>query len=140
MRVVGDLTPADQHAGAVVAGLDVNSHRRRRPLQGEVLGGRGVLGLGDPACKGIGATPVALLVWDGGAHIGVGGDCRVYHQRAGKLTQVTKVQSIVARMGEPGQFTGEEAAEHPRRNEIYQAVGQRSCVLDLLLFPDETDD
>jgi serine/threonine protein phosphatase PrpC len=93
----------------------------------------------DPACKGMGATAAVVLAWNGEAHIGLVGDCRVYHQRAGKLTQVTKDQSIVARMVQLGQLTDEEAAGHPRRNEVSQAVGQRASVepahYDLLLAP-----
>jgi protein phosphatase len=76
------------------------------------------------ACKGMGSTAVALLVWDGRAYISLVGDCRVYHWRAGKLTQVTRDQTLVARMVELGQLTPEEAARHPRRNEVTQAIGK----------------
>jgi serine/threonine protein phosphatase PrpC len=82
----------------------------------------------DPGCKGMGATAVALLAWDDQVHIGLVGDCRVYHQRGGQITQVTRDQTIVARMVELGQLTPAEAAEHPRRNEVTQAVGQRSTI------------
>ncbi len=74
--------------------------------------------------KGMGSTAVALLVWDGHASISLVGDCRVYHWRAGRLTQVTRDQTLVARMVELGQLTPEEAAKHPRRNEVSQAVGK----------------
>jgi PPM family protein phosphatase len=76
------------------------------------------------ACKGMGATVVALLVWDGRACIRLVGDCRVYHWRAGQLTQVTRDQTLVERMVELGQLTPQEAATHPRRNEVSQAVGK----------------
>src|SRR6185437_1526888 len=76
------------------------------------------------AYKGMGSTAVALLVWDGQACISLVGDCRVYHWRAGRLTQVTRDQTLVARMVELGQLTPEEAATHPRRNEVSQAVGK----------------
>jgi protein phosphatase len=78
----------------------------------------------EPACKGMGATAVVVLVWDGLAVISLAGDCRVYHQRAGCLTQVTRDQTLVARMVELGQLSPQEAANHPRRNEVIQAVGQ----------------
>ncbi|HTU90479.1 MAG TPA: GYF domain-containing protein [Gemmataceae bacterium] len=78
----------------------------------------------NPAWKGMGSTAVALLIWDGKTYIRLVGDCRVYHWRGGKLTQVTHDQTLVARMVELGQLTPQEAAKHPRRNEVAQAVGK----------------
>lgn len=72
---------------------------------------------------GLGATAVALALWGGEAHIALVGDCRVYHQRGSRLTRVTREQTLVARMVEEGQLTPEEAAKHPRRTEVTQAVG-----------------
>jgi PPM family protein phosphatase len=78
-----------------------------------------------PACKGMGATLALALVWDNQVLIGHVGDCRVYHQHQGRLTQVTKDQTLVARMVELGQLTSEEAKSHPSRNQITQALGNR---------------
>jgi protein phosphatase len=78
----------------------------------------------DPACKGMGATAALLLIWDLNVLIGHVGDCRVYHQRGGRLTLITKDQTLVARMVELGQLTPEEAAVHPARNEVMQALGK----------------
>jgi serine/threonine protein phosphatase PrpC len=80
------------------------------------------------ACKGMGSTAVALLIWDGRAIIRLVGDCRVHHWRGGKLTQVTRDQTLVARMVELGQLTPAEAAVHPRRNEVAQAVGKYALI------------
>jgi serine/threonine protein phosphatase PrpC len=80
----------------------------------------------DPACKGMGATTVALVVHDRSVHIALVGDCRVYHHRANKLARVTRDQTLVNRMVELGQLTPQEAVNHPRANEVTQAVGQRS--------------
>jgi serine/threonine protein phosphatase PrpC len=80
------------------------------------------------ACKGMGSTAVALLIWDGQAFIRLVGDCRVYHWRGGKLTQVTRDQTLVARMVELGQLTPQEAATHPRRNEVAQAIGKYALI------------
>jgi protein phosphatase len=82
----------------------------------------------DANCQGMGATAVAVVIVDEEAHIGLVGDCRVYHQRGGRLTQVTRDQTLVNRMVELGQLTPEEAANHPRRNEVTQAVGQHKTV------------
>lgn len=78
----------------------------------------------DAACKGMGSTAVVVLVWDGRAFISLIGDCRVYHWRGSKLTQVTRDQTLVNRMVELGQLTEAEAEKHPRRNEVTQAVGK----------------
>jgi serine/threonine protein phosphatase PrpC len=78
----------------------------------------------NPSWKGMGSTAVALLVWDGKGYISLVGDCRVYHLHAGKLKQITRDQTLVARMVELGQLTPEEAARHPRRNEVAQAIGK----------------
>ncbi len=78
----------------------------------------------DADCKGMGSTAVALLLWDGQVYISLVGDCRVYHASGGRLTQVTRDQTLVARMVELGQLTPEEAAKHPRRHEVSQAIGK----------------
>jgi protein phosphatase len=81
-------------------------------------------GLADPGCKGMGATAAAVFVVDGQAFIGHVGDCRVYHCRAGTLTQVTRDQTLVARMVELDKLSEKEALTHPNRNEVSQAVGR----------------
>ena len=78
----------------------------------------------DPACKGMGATAEVVLVWGGRALVGHVGDCRVYHRRGDRLTQLTKDQTLVARMVELGTLTPREALSHPARNEVAQAVGK----------------
>jgi PPM family protein phosphatase len=82
----------------------------------------------DADCKGMGATVVAVVLSDDEVHIGLAGDCRVYHQRGDQLTQVTRDQTLVARMVELGQLTPSEAANHPRGNEVTQAVGLRGAI------------
>lgn len=80
----------------------------------------------DPTCKGMGATAAVLVVWEGQALLGHVGDCRVYHARQGSVTQVTKDQTLVARMVEMGKITPQEALTHPNRNEVLQAIGRHS--------------
>jgi protein phosphatase len=79
----------------------------------------------DASCKGMGATAAVVLVWDDRAIAGHIGDCRVYLQRQDRLEQVTRDQTIVGRMVELGQLTPEEAASHPARNEVTQALGKK---------------
>jgi serine/threonine protein phosphatase PrpC len=85
-------------------------------------------GKADALCKDMGATAAVVLLLDDAVHIGLVGDCRVYHQRGDWLSQVTRDQTIVARMVELGQLTPEEAANHPRSNEVTQAVGLRGAI------------
>jgi len=81
-------------------------------------------GQNDPGCRGMGATVAAVFIWNGQALIGHVGDCRVYHYRGDRLTQVTRDQTLVNRMVELGQLTPEEASTHPKRNEVAQALGK----------------
>jgi protein phosphatase len=82
----------------------------------------------EAACKGMGSTAAVVVVWDDQAFIRHVGDCRVYQLEAGKFQQVTKDQTLVARMVELGQLTPEEALKHPARNEVTQALGKRGVV------------
>jgi protein phosphatase len=78
----------------------------------------------DASCRGMGATAAVALVWEGAALIGHVGDCRVYHQHDDKLIQVTRDQTLVARMVELGKLTPADALTHPQRNEVTQAIGK----------------
>jgi protein phosphatase len=80
----------------------------------------------EPGCKGMGATAAVVLAWDGQVKIGHVGDCRVYHYRGGRATQVTRDQTLVERMVELGQLTPKEALTHPARTEVTQAIGNLS--------------
>jgi protein phosphatase len=78
----------------------------------------------DAAGKGMGATAAVVLVCDDRVEIGHVGDCRVYHFHEASLTQVTRDQTLVARMVELGQLSEQEAKDHPRGNEVTQALGK----------------
>jgi protein phosphatase len=82
----------------------------------------------DRRYKGMGATAAVVVVWNGRVVIGHIGDCRVYHQHAGHLKQVTRDQTLVNRMVELGQLTPEEAAGHPESNQVLQAIGTRTAI------------
>jgi serine/threonine protein phosphatase PrpC len=83
-------------------------------------------GQSDANSAGMGATAVVVLIWDDVVQIGHVGDCRVYHWRGPKLTQVTRDQTFVARMVELGKLTPAEALVHPQRNEVTQAIGKHA--------------
>ena len=72
----------------------------------------------------------AECVYVDNRHIVVGhvGDSRTYHLHQGRLVQLTRDQTFVNRMVELGQLTAEEAEDHPRKNELQQAMGGRPFV------------
>lgn len=78
----------------------------------------------DPELAGMGTTVVAVIVEAGGraaiAHVG---DSRGYRYRAGQLEALTTDHSVVAEMVRRGVLSADEAAIHPRRNEILRSVG-----------------
>ncbi|MBK7950775.1 MAG: Stp1/IreP family PP2C-type Ser/Thr phosphatase [Deltaproteobacteria bacterium] len=78
----------------------------------------------DPELAGMGTTVVALLLDRAGraaiAHVG---DSRCYRFRDRRLEPLTVDHSVVAEMLRRGVLTAEEAANHPRRNEILRSVG-----------------
>ena len=86
-------------------------------------------------------TMVAAVIDEHKAFIANVGDSRGYLWRSGILEQITKDQSLVAKLLEEGAITEEEAENHPRRNVILYSLGsERSPKIDLFerfLEPDD---
>ncbi len=59
------------------------------------------------------------------AHVG---DSRVYHQKNGKLKQLTKDHSLVQKLVDEGYLTLLEAKKHPERNVVIKAVGDKGLI------------
>jgi protein phosphatase len=76
----------------------------------------------------MGCTAEAVYV--DGRHLVVGhvGDSRTYLLHRGRLLQLTRDHTLVARMVELGKLTVDQAATHPRRGELRQAIGGRADV------------
>ncbi|MGB0618563.1 MAG: Stp1/IreP family PP2C-type Ser/Thr phosphatase [Myxococcota bacterium] len=78
----------------------------------------------DAALEGMGTTVVAFHLDSRGrgtvAHVG---DSRAYRYRNGRLEPLTADHSVVAEMQRRGLLSADEAAVHPRRNEILRSVG-----------------
>jgi serine/threonine protein phosphatase PrpC len=78
----------------------------------------------NPELEGMGTTVVAFLLdprlRGTVAHVG---DSRAYRYRRGRLEPITTDHSVVAEMQRRGLLSADEAAVHPRRNEILRAVG-----------------
>jgi protein phosphatase len=68
-------------------------------------------------------TMVAAVVQDGRAYVANVGDSRAYRWRGGALTQITRDQSLVARLVEEGALTAEEAVRYPYKNVILYSIG-----------------
>ncbi len=68
-------------------------------------------------------TMVAAVIQDGHAYIGNVGDSRAYRWRHGALEQLTRDQSLVARLVEEGALTAEEAIRYPYKNVILYSIG-----------------
>jgi protein phosphatase len=80
------------------------------------------------ACGGMGSTAEAVYLDGRQLVVGHVGDSRTYHLHHGTLRQLTRDHTMVGRMVELGRLTPEQAATHPRRNELRQAIGGRPDV------------
>ena len=78
--------------------------------------------------RGMGCTLIVAFVGDDTLHCCHVGDTRCYVSRGGELTQITRDHSFVASLVEDGQITPEQARNHPRKNEVMQAIGMSAGI------------
>ena len=71
----------------------------------------------------VGATLVALLIYDDSFACVWSGDSRIYRMRNGKLEQLTRDHTEVRELLDAGMITAEEAEHWPRKNVITRAIG-----------------
>lgn len=71
-------------------------------------------------------TMVTAVIQDSHLFIGNVGDSRGYLWRQGIFQQITKDQSLVAKLLEEGAITAEEARNHPRKNVILYSLGSEN--------------
>jgi PPM family protein phosphatase len=76
-----------------------------------------------PEVRGMGTTSTVAGVFGSDLYLAQVGDSRAYLIRGGKITQITKDQSLMQRLVEAGELTEEEAEQSERRNIILQALG-----------------
>jgi protein phosphatase len=84
--------------------------------------------LRNPRVAGMGTTGVALGFGPDGAFVANVGDSRAYRMRSGSLVQLTRDHSVVAELERRGYITAEQAAVHPRRNEVLRSLGTEESV------------
>jgi protein phosphatase len=71
----------------------------------------------------LGSTVTAALIIGDVATIANVGDSRTYLLRDGRLQQVTRDHSLVARLVDTGVIGPAEVRDHPQRNEVYRCLG-----------------
>jgi serine/threonine protein phosphatase PrpC len=79
--------------------------------------------------RGMGCTAEAVYIDSRNVVVGHVGDSRTYHLHQGRLIQLTRDQTLVTRLVEIGKLTAEEAENHPRKNELQQAIGGQPDVV-----------
>lgn len=79
--------------------------------------------------RGMGCTAECVYIDSRNVIAGHVGDSRVYHLHRGRLVQLTRDQTLVNRLVELGQLTAAEAEDHPRKNELQQAIGGQPDVM-----------
>src|SRR5207253_10563702 len=78
--------------------------------------------------RGMGCTAEAVYLDGRQVVVGHVGDSRTYLLHRGRLVQLTRDHTLVGRMVELGRLTPDQAAAHPRRGELRQAIGCRGYV------------
>jgi protein phosphatase len=71
-------------------------------------------------------TMVAAVLQENQVFIGNVGDSRAYHWRNRLIQQITRDQSLVAKLLEEGAITEAEAESHPRKNVILYSLGSEN--------------
>lgn len=75
-----------------------------------------------PAAHGMATTMTLLYIADSSVTIAHVGDSRIYHFRKGEILHKTEDHSLINLWLRMGRLTPEEAAVHPQRNVITQAI------------------
>lgn len=79
--------------------------------------------LADPSKKGMGTTLIIAIFHQDFLLIANLGDSRAYLVHPNQITQVSEDQTFVNHLVKMGQLSAEEAAVHPQRNVLLQALG-----------------
>jgi protein phosphatase len=75
--------------------------------------------------KGMGTTCTVLVVIDQTVYFAQVGDSRAYIQKGDSIMQITQDHTYVQELVNSGEITAEEAAIHPKRNILTNAMGTK---------------
>ncbi len=75
--------------------------------------------------KGMGTTCTVLVIIDKAVYYAHVGDSRAYIQKGNAIVQITKDHTYVQELVSSGDITPEEAATHPKRNILTNAMGTK---------------
>src|SRR5436190_16919176 len=99
----------------------------------------------NPDWEGMACVLTLAVLENGSAVIGHVGDSRLYRIRAGEIRKITHDHSPVGEREDNRELTEAEAMRHPRRNEVYRAVGSEehspddADFIEVLRIPFESD-
>lgn len=86
--------------------------------------------------RGMATTAEVLFIDKLNAYWGHVGDSRIYYLLENKLTQITKDHSLVQKLLDNGHITQKEADNHPQKNIIMRALGDKLSVeVDTAMLP-----
>jgi protein phosphatase len=83
----------------------------------------------------MGTTCVAAVLHEQTLYVANVGDSRVYVLHEGRLRQVTRDHSLVAKLVERGELSAAEGRAHPQRALIYRALGSTAVEPDIFIEP-----
>lgn len=82
----------------------------------------------DKTYSGMGTTCTVLVVIDRDIYFAHVGDSRAYIQKGNSISQITEDHTYVQELVKNGDITAEEAATHPKRNILTNAMGTKSVM------------
>ena len=80
----------------------------------------------DQAFQGMGTTCTVLVVIEQDVYYAHVGDSRAYIQKSGSIMQITEDHTYVQQLVNSGDITAAEAAVHPKRNILTNAMGTKA--------------
>lgn len=80
----------------------------------------------DQACQGMGTTCTVLVVIEHDVYYAHVGDSRAYILKNGSIMQITEDHTYVQQLVNSGDITAAEAAVHPKRNILTNAMGTKA--------------
>jgi len=94
-----------------------------------------------PELRRMGTTLTAAVVDSGMLYAAHVGDCRLYHIRHDKISQITKDHTMVQERVRMGLMTANRARSHPERSALTRSIGHELIVsVDLIKLPLEQHD